>query len=157
MFDDGGAGAGFRLNEQLSDVCICLFSRPHWMANKRKVKILPRTHIQSILNPLQDVEGVLHIAVQDVKLDVVRSQVVGSISRHGGSQEDDFCRESKTKAHHASLEATCRWKNPRHGGGGLWRMVSSSSTVAQVLHIQDPDLMRHDKGSASPCVVHNLA
>lgn len=112
MFDDGGAGAGFRLNELLSDVCICLFSRPHWMANKRKVKILPLTHTQSVLNPLQDVEGVLHIAVQDVKLDIVRSQVVGSISRHGSSQEDNFCRENKTKAHHASLEATCRWKNP---------------------------------------------
>lgn len=34
-------------------------------------KMFVLTHIQSILYPLDDVKGVLHVAIQDVKLDVI--------------------------------------------------------------------------------------
>lgn len=37
----------------------------------KQSKIPVLTHIHSILYPLHDVEGVLHVALQDVKLDVV--------------------------------------------------------------------------------------
>lgn len=36
-----------------------------------RLHLADNTHIHSILYPLDDVKGVLHIALQDVKLDVV--------------------------------------------------------------------------------------
>lgn len=39
-------------------------------ANHR-LHLANNTHIESVLYPLDDVEGVLHVAFQDVKLDVV--------------------------------------------------------------------------------------
>lgn len=64
----------------------------------KRSQILLLTHIHSILYPLEDVKGVLHIALEDVKPDIVTNcRVVGAVSRHGGSQEDDLCWERINK------------------------------------------------------------
>lgn len=43
-----------------------------WFIHNTKTSEIPvLTHIHSILYPLEDVEGVIHVALQDVKLDVV--------------------------------------------------------------------------------------
>lgn len=61
-----------------------------WQHTKQS-KIPVLTHTHSILYPLDDVEGILHVALQDVKLEVVSAYVIGAVSRHGGSQENNLC------------------------------------------------------------------
>lgn len=61
-----------------------------WQYTKQS-KIPVLTHIHSILYPLHDVKGIVHVTFQDVKLDIITAQVIGAISRHGGSQENNLC------------------------------------------------------------------
>lgn len=58
-------------------------------AKQNKIPVL--TNIHSILYPLDDVKGILHIALQNVKLHIVTAIVVGSKGWHCGSQEHNFC------------------------------------------------------------------
>lgn len=83
----GAAGAAFGSKDWFT-----LDSRP-------KGSLHPSlTNVLSAVHPLLDVKGVLHVAVQDVKLDVVCPQVVvRPIGRHSGPQEDDLCREKRRK------------------------------------------------------------
>lgn len=66
--------------------------RLNWTWQHTKQSEIPvLTHIQSIVYLLQDVKGIVHVTFQDVKLDIITSQVIGGISRHGGSQENNLC------------------------------------------------------------------
>lgn len=61
----------------------------YWFTQTSK-KYPVLTHIQPILHSLDDVEGVVHVALQDVKLDIVTPEVIGPVGWHCCSQEDDL-------------------------------------------------------------------
>lgn len=70
----------------LSNICSWFILN---FAKQSKSPIL--TNIHSILNPLDDVKGVLHIAPQNVKLHIISAIGKGSKQWHCGSQEHNFC------------------------------------------------------------------
>lgn len=171
---------GFRLNELLSK---CLqwgwFIQTWQQTKKSQIRLL--THIHSILYPLQDVKGVLHIALEDVKPDIVTNcRVIGAVSRHGGSQEDDLCWDRINKYQSfwngrdtlglqcrfwASFFFVCfreRWQNSSRKDLNtldterVTGRVILFSAVAQVkaLYIHNSEFMRHDKRCASTHVEH---
>lgn len=61
----------------------------YWFTQTSK-KYPVLTHIEPILHSLDDVEGVVHVALQDVKLDIVTPEVIGPVGWHCCSQKDDL-------------------------------------------------------------------
>lgn len=74
-------------------VSLTAFDNTHTRQNK--IPVL--THIHSILYPLYDVKGIVHVTFQNVKLDIITAQVIGAISRHSGSQENNLCWKSTVR------------------------------------------------------------
>lgn len=65
------------------------FNQRRQHTKQSKIPVL--THIHSILYPLDDVEGIVHITLHDVKTDIIAAQVIGAVSWNGGSQENNLC------------------------------------------------------------------